>query len=185
MGSRRGIRRARGPTLRRVIASAAVSMLVVLLLAVRVLGPSQTALASPDGPCLTQGLKPIPVRLRLFVTRRSGLEIPYLKVAWSGRPLPRACDAHVYVSSDTRVWFSKLGGPTELGVSPIGRWRVFWEGKRVVHHAHEIYRGPVFTFPLGCVVKSRAWLKYEVVRDDGVTEAQRIRPVSVQGLACP
>ena len=138
------------------------------------------------GPeCISNGLTPIPVSLtaQIASTEAGRVNTPRTVVVWRGRPLPKSCEARVALSFDARVWFENLSEPIELGVGPEG-WQVFWGGRGVADPARKVYSGPTFSFPLGCITKARAWVRYRVIGYDGETVARRTRGVAVHHPLC-
>jgi hypothetical protein len=149
--------------------------------------PSQVASgAAPptSAECVALGLKPIDLRLNVFNAGYAGLNIPSLAVKWSAEPLPRICGARTVVAARARVWFAKLSGPIELGISEDGRWRYFWSGRTHVHNGKDRFNGPTLAFSMGCVVKAKAWARYEVLGPNGVPLAHLTRRAPVSTSIC-
>lgn len=141
---------------------------------------------STGSRCIARGLRSLPVSLTAHVISREAgrVNTPSAVVAWSGRPLPKSCDARVSASFDIRLWFGKLGGsPLDLGAGPEG-WQVFWSGQGRVHRARKVYDGPTFTFPIGCIRKIRGWVRYRVIKNSGEVLAQRKQAVAVRHPSC-
>jgi hypothetical protein len=148
--------------------------------------PRSETVNSIESRCITEGLRSLPVSLtaRVISQEAGRVNTPSAVVVWSGRPLPNSCGAHVSVSFDMRLWFQKLGGsPLDLGSGPNG-WQVFWSGRGQVHRARKVYNGPTFSASIGCISKSRGWLRYRVVGDGGEVLAQRKQAVPVRHPSC-
>jgi hypothetical protein len=144
------------------------------------------SIESTGSKCIARGLRPLPVSLTAHVISQEAgrVNTPSAVVVWSGRPLPKSCDAHVSASFDIRLWFGKLGGsPFDLGAGPEG-WQVFWSGKGQAHGARKVYDGPTFSFPIGCIRKIRGWVRYRVIKDNGEVLAQRKQAVAVRHPSC-
>lgn len=135
--------------------------------------------------CVALGLKPIPVKLTLFLAGYSAVHMPSLKVSWSAKPLPRRCRGlHTVLAVRARVRFPKTGHSLEFGPDQSSRWYVFWLGRTHVDNAERILSGPAVTFNVGCVERPRGWLRYEVEGRGGRPLARLVRPVPVSSEIC-
>jgi hypothetical protein len=170
--------------MRRGLLHAVVAFVLVVSVSVLSSQVASGAATPTSAECVALGLKPIDLSLNVFDAGFAGLNIPSLAVKWSAEPLPRICGARTIVAARARVWFAKLSGPIELGISEEGRWRYFWSGRTHVHDGKDRLTGPSLTFSTGCVVKAKAWVRYEVLGPKGVPLAHLTRRAPVSTSIC-
>ena len=170
--------------MRRGLLHAVVAFVLVVSVSVLSSQVASGAATPTSAECVALGLKPIDLSLNVFDAGFAGLNIPSLAVKWSAEPLPRICGARTIVAARARVWFAKLSGPIELGVSEDGGWRFFWSGKTNAHNRKDRFNGPTLTFSTGCVVKAKAWVRYEVLGPKGVPLAHLTRRAPVSTSIC-
>jgi hypothetical protein len=146
-------------------------------------GSAAKAPGRPDAGCIREGLASIPVTLRASVKRQEGSGAPVFEVHWSGRPLAAGCKAaRRTVAVAWTVWFPHLRYTfTEGFPSP---WLEFWNGRKAVRNEVERYLGP-FYGGLGCILKAKGRLRYEVTAPGGAVVARRIVSAPVKIPGCP
>jgi hypothetical protein len=138
--------------------------------------------AQPVAACVREGLAPIHVTLRAVVQRAEGAGRPELAIRWSGKPLAAGCEATRTVSFQATLWFPHLRYSFTEGLEL--NWLEFWNGRKAVSGEEERRGGNSTYQGLGCIYKTRARLRYEVVAPGGAVLGKRIVRAPVKLPPC-
>jgi hypothetical protein len=146
-------------------------------------GPASAATASAptEAACIREGLAPISVNVHTLRGRVEGAGFPTLIVRWSGKPLAPGCDARRTVAVQATAWFPHLRFPFNQGFELP--WLEFWNGHKAVRSEEWRLSGPIFQ-GLGCVLRARARLRYEVITADGSVLGRRVVRVPAEFPPC-